>query len=76
MAFYEEPRSKIEEYIGRRFPLAVIIIALISYMAMTGHDTVATAMGGAFMIIISSYFSDVSKEKETIKLAEEANKEI
>jgi hypothetical protein len=76
MGFVEEPMSYIEQYIGRRLPLAMMVIILVSWLAYIGQDVAASFVGGAFMIIMHGYYDDVSSEKQTIRMVEEANKEI
>lgn len=71
MAFYEEPRSRIEKAIGRRFPLAVIVVMAACSMAYTGHQDIAVAFTTIVATVIGGYFKDIDKEKQTIKLVED-----
>jgi hypothetical protein len=68
VAFYEEPRSWMEQKIGRRFPLAVIILAAIVLTAYLNMSTIAISLTTAFGIIVVGYYRDINGEKDTIKL--------
>lgn len=71
MAFYEEKMSWIERKIGRRFPLAVILIVAACTMAYLGQSEVATALVTVVATVITGYFRDIDQEKQTIKLVED-----
>jgi hypothetical protein len=71
MAFYEEPRSTIEKIIGRRFPLAVILIVATCVMAYVGQKEIAMALVTIVATVVGGYFRDIDREKQTIKLVED-----
>lgn len=68
MAFYEEERSVLEKKIGRRFPLAILILMAIVALTYSGYSDVARELVIAFGIIMSAYYKDVGQEKNTIKM--------
>jgi hypothetical protein len=76
MAFYEEPASKLEKIIGRRFPLAVITLAAIVLLVYLDFDIVASSLGGAYVIILHGYYDDIAQEKQTIKMITDDTPEV
>ena len=75
MAFYEEEKSTLEKAIGRRFPLAVLLLVATCAMAYNGQEAIASIMGTILGIIATAYYKDVSAEKQTIKLVNDATGE-
>jgi hypothetical protein len=68
MAFYEEKMSKLEALVGRRFPLAIILIAATCLMGFYGFESIANAFVVVVGIVITGYYKDIGQEKKTIKL--------
>ena len=71
MAFYEERMSKLEALVGRRFPLAIVLIAATCLMAYFGFESVANAFVVVVGIVVTGYYKDIGLEKQTIKLVED-----
>ena len=68
MAFYEEEKSRLEKAIGRRFPLAVLLLVATCAMAYQGQEAIASILGTILGIIAAAYYNDVSSEKQTIHM--------
>lgn len=72
MPFVEEEKSVIEQYIGRRLPLATLLILATCYAAYTNHDALMSILGTIDAIVITGYFKDVGTENNTVKMIREA----
>jgi hypothetical protein len=71
MVFYEEPRSRIEKIIGRRFPLAVGLLVASCSMAYVQEKEIALTLTTILATVITGYFRDIDQEKQTIKIVED-----
>jgi uncharacterized membrane protein YkvI len=71
MAFIEEAQSKLDALIGRRFPLAVIMIMATVTAAYMGDKELVAGLIPIDGIVLNAYYRDVSAEKQTIKMVGE-----
>lgn len=76
MAFVEEDKSWIEKQIGRRFPLAILLLVVTCYAFYAGLAALGEGLLVIDGIVITAYFKDIGTEKQTIKMiADESSKE-
>ena len=76
MAYYEEPRSRLEMLIGRRFPLAISILIGAFGSAYYGLESLSTGLVVVLGIIGAAYYQDVAKEKATIRMMADEQEEV
>jgi hypothetical protein len=58
-----EPISLVEQYVGRRWSIAMATALLILILAYFGQTTLAEMMAGGWLVIIGGLFKDYSTEK-------------
>lgn len=77
MAYTEEPQSELEKIIGRRFPLAVIILVALCWAAYMKMDQLTTILGVVIAAIGVTYYQSVGIEKQNAQvLKQEAATEV
>lgn len=64
MPYYEEPVSKVEEYIGRRMPITVTVILALCYAIYLNNTSMTSALIVLLTAIITTYFKDVGTETQ------------
>ena len=57
-----EPISYVEQYIGRRWSIAMATALLILILAYFGQTTLAEMMAGGWLVIIGGLFKDYGQE--------------
>ena len=68
MAYDEESKSRLEQAIGRRFPLAVIFILALCWAAFMKIDTLTSSLAIIVGIIGVSYFQDIKTEHQELNV--------
>ena len=68
MVFVEEGKSNLEEAIGRRFPLAVLLLIVLSVAAYLHYEAMVTGLLVIVGIVFRAYYDAVSEEKQTIRM--------
>lgn len=68
MAFIEEEQSKLSKLVGKRFPLAVLIIIAIMISSYFQFEQATTGLLIVMALIGPAYFKDIGQEKQTIRM--------
>ena len=76
MAYFEESKSWLEKQIGRRFPLAVMIIIAIMLSSYYRFAEATTGLLIVLALIGPAYYKDVGTEKATIRLVPDETMEV
>jgi uncharacterized membrane protein YqjE len=76
VAYFEESKSWLEKQIGRRFPLAVMIIIAIMLSSYYRFAEATTGLLIVLALIGPAYYKDVGTEKATIQLVPDETMEV
>lgn len=63
VAFEEEETSVLAKYIGKRFPLAVLLLMLTAYSIYIESEAVFAALMTLDAVLINAYFIDSAQKK-------------
>lgn len=64
MPYYEEPVSKLEEYVGRRMPIAIMLIATLWIAAYFRIDLIIAGALTLIGAVVGFYFPAITQENQ------------